>query len=333
MHTPEHVMANGVEIGAGAAAVAAVVHALRGARQELLEPAPDGSPAPRAARVGMVGAVAGTIFALQMLNFPIGAATSGHLIGAGLAAVILGPNLAVLVVTAVLAVQALIFADGGLGALGVNVLLMAVVAARTASAVSRALTERSTAAGRLSTGRLTLASALGAAASVPAAALGWALLYALGGAAVPGGLSALVGPMLGWHLLVGVGEALITGVLVLALVSARPDLVRDARLNGVPAGSRLGVPAVLGATGVLALVSAGVLSRFAAPAPDGLEFVSANLGLDAAAGAHELLLADYGAVAGIDVGVAGVVGTAVTAALVLACAALITRRSPAPARA
>lgn len=321
MHTPEHVVADGVEMGAGVLAAAAVVHAVRGARAELLEPAVSGERIRVGARVGMVGVTAAMVFALQMLNFPIGSATSGHVIGAALAAVVLGPHLAVLVLTAVLVVQAMLFADGGLGALGVNVLLMAVLAVWVANVASRALAARLPA-------RPALGAAVGALASVPISAIGWVALYVLGGLPVSGGVMALAGQMLGWHALVGLGEAAVTGVLVLAAVSARADLVYAARRQGVSSHSRVGVPGLLTGSAVVVLVLAGVVSRFASPMPDGLEFVSAGFGLDAVATAHGSLLADYGAVAGVDVGVSGVVGAVTVALLAIVAAAFIVRRHP-----
>src|SRR5690606_25681777 len=107
-----------VSIGAGAFGAAGMAVCLRGARREL-----DDRTAP------MAGLAAAFIFAAQMLNFPVAAGTSGHLIGGALAAILVGPYTAVLCVSVVLLVQTFFFADGGLTALGVNITLMAIVTA------------------------------------------------------------------------------------------------------------------------------------------------------------------------------------------------------------
>ena len=117
MHVPDGFLSLPVSAATGVVAVAAVGVALRGARREL-----DERTAP------LAGLVATFVFAAQMVNFPVGAGTSGHLIGGALAAVLVGPWTATLVLTVVTVVQALLFADGGLTALGTNVLLLAVVA-------------------------------------------------------------------------------------------------------------------------------------------------------------------------------------------------------------
>ena len=127
----------------------------------------------------LAGLVAVFIFAAQMVNFPVGAGTSGHLIGAALAAVLVGPATATLCLTVVIAVQAFLFADGGVSALGTNVLLMGVVAVWVGYGVFRvtlALLPR-----RLSS--VSIAAGVGAFVAVPTAALAFVGLYAVGGAA------------------------------------------------------------------------------------------------------------------------------------------------------
>ena len=116
MHVPDGFLNLGTSAATGVVATAAVALALRGARREL-----DDRTAP------LAGLVATFVFAAQMVNFPIAAGTSGHLLGGALAAVLVGPYTATLCITVVLLVQALLFADGGLTALGTNVTLMAVV--------------------------------------------------------------------------------------------------------------------------------------------------------------------------------------------------------------
>src|ERR687890_495401 len=115
MHVPDGFLDAPTSIATGAVAVAAVGVALRGARREL-----EDRTAP------LAGLVATFVFAAQMLNFPVGAGTSGHLMGGALAAVLVGPWTGVLCVSVVLLVQSLLFADGGITALGTNIVLMAI---------------------------------------------------------------------------------------------------------------------------------------------------------------------------------------------------------------
>ena len=110
MHVPDGFIDAPVSIAAGAVAVAGVGIALRGARREL-----DDRTAP------LAGLTAAFVFAAQMLNFPVAAGTSGHLLGGALAAILVGPYAGMLAVSVVLFLQALLFADGGLSALGVNI--------------------------------------------------------------------------------------------------------------------------------------------------------------------------------------------------------------------
>src|SRR5919107_5990597 len=113
MHVPDGFLDAPTSIATGAVAVAAVGVALRGARREL-----DDRTAP------LAGLVAAFVFAAQMVNFPVGAGTSGHLLGGALAVALVGPWTAVLAISVVLLVQALLFADGGTTALGTNVVLL-----------------------------------------------------------------------------------------------------------------------------------------------------------------------------------------------------------------
>lgn len=199
-------------VGTAVVAAAGVGLALRGARREL-----DDRAAP------LAGLVAVFVFAAQMINFPVGAGTSGHLLGGALAAVLVGPWTATLCLTVVLLVQAVAFADGGITALGTNVTLMGIVGVWTAWAIfrlARRVLPRTTA-------WVPTAAAIAAAVSVPVTALAFTGLYAVGGLA-PISLSALATAMLGWHLLIGLGEAAITFLAVSSIVVVRPDLVRGA---------------------------------------------------------------------------------------------------------
>lgn len=213
MHVPDGFLTAPVSVATAVVAVGGVAYAIRGARSEL-----DEKTAP------MAGLVAAFIFAVQMINFPVGAGTSGHLMGGVLAAVLVGPFTGVLCVTVVLIVQGLLFADGGLTALGTNITLIALVTALGGWAIFRALV------GALPKNRGGVLTSAGVAAliSVPLAALVFVGLYAIGGA-VDISLGALTATMLGVHVLIGIGEALITVAVVGAVLSARPDLVYGAR--------------------------------------------------------------------------------------------------------
>lgn len=213
MHVPDGFLDAQTSIATAVVAGGVVAASLARARREL-----DDRTAP------LAGLVAVFVFAAQMLNFPVGAGTSGHLIGATLAAVLVGPATATLCITVVLTVQALLFADGGVSALGTNVLLMGVVAVWVGWGVFRLVLLLLPQ--RLSS--VSLAAAAGALISVPTAALAFVGLYALGGAA-PIPLSALASAMVGWHALIGLGEALITFLAVTSILAARPDLVVGAR--------------------------------------------------------------------------------------------------------
>lgn len=189
-------------------------------------------------RVPFTGLVATTIFAAQMMNFPVGQGVSGHLIGGALAAALLGPARGILASTVVVVTQALLFADGGVTAMGVNVLLLAIVPVLVSWAVIAGLTAL------LPSRRwaLPVAGGIAGAVSVPAAALVFSLLFAWGGSAdVPVG--ALTAQMLGWHSLIGLGEAVATGALVAAVVLVRPDLVAGLRGERPPAHPTAAVPA------------------------------------------------------------------------------------------
>jgi cobalt/nickel transport system permease protein len=212
VHVPDGFLDAPTSLATGALAAGTVALALRGAHREL-----DERTAP------LAGLTAAFVFAVQMLNFPVGAGTSGHLIGGVLTAVLVGPWTAVLCMTVVLMVQAVMFADGGLTALGTNVGLMGVVAVGVGYGVFRLL------ARLLPRTRTGVLAAAGVAAflSVPAAAVAFVALFAVGGVAdVP--LGAVLAAMGGVHLLIGIGEAVITVAVLTAVLSVRPDLVHGA---------------------------------------------------------------------------------------------------------
>jgi cobalt/nickel transport system permease protein len=213
MHVPDGFLDATTSVATGVVAATAVGVALRKARTEL-----DDRTAP------MAGLVATFVFSAQMVNFPVGLGTSGHLLGGALAAVLVGPWTGLLAVSVVLIVQALLLADGGITALGTNISLLAIVGVVVGWLVFRGL--QKVLPKRL--GLVPVLAAVGALISVPVAALVFVGLYAVGGTA-PVPLDGLATAMLGWHTLIGLGEAVITGLVVASVIALRPDLVYGAR--------------------------------------------------------------------------------------------------------
>jgi cobalamin biosynthesis protein CbiM len=225
MHVPDGFIDAPTSIAAGVVAAAGIAVCVRGARREMQ----DDTVAP------MAGLVAAFIFAVQMLNFPVAGGTSGHLLGGVLAAVLVGPYTGALCVAVVLLVQALVFADGGLSALGVNVINMSLVTVLVGYTVFRLLV----AVFPKTKTAVAVASGLAALVAVPAASLSFVLLYAVGGTTqVP--LGTVTGAMVGVHVLIGIGEALITAATVASVLAVRPDLVRGARGLARPLELRTG---------------------------------------------------------------------------------------------
>jgi len=213
VHVPDGFLDAPTSVATGVAAAACVGVSLVGARREL-----DDKTAP------MAGLVAAFVFAVQMLNFPVGAGTSGHLMGGALAAVLVGPWTGILCVSVVLLVQSLLFADGGITALGTNIVLMAVTTVVVGWVGFKLL--QAVLPKRLSL--VPVQAGFAAFVSVPVAALVFVLLYSLGGTAdIP--LDTLLTAMLGVHTLIGIGEGVITGLAIGAIVAVRPDLVYGAR--------------------------------------------------------------------------------------------------------
>jgi cobalt/nickel transport system permease protein len=213
VHVPDGFLDATTSVATAVVAIGAVAYSLRGARREL-----DDRVAP------LAGLVAVFVFAAQMVNFPVGAGTSGHLLGGAMAAVLVGPRTATICLTVVVTVQALLFADGGVSALGTNILLLAVVGPWVGYAAFVAA--RAVLPARLAS--VPVAAGFGALVSVLAAAMVFVGLYAVGGAA-PVPLDSLVAAMGTWHLFIGLGEAVITFLVVSSLVATRPDLVHGAR--------------------------------------------------------------------------------------------------------
>lgn len=209
MHVPDGFLDAPTSVATAAVAAVGVGVALRRSRREL-----DDRTAP------LAGLVAAFVFAAQMINFPVGAGTSGHLLGGALAVALVGPWTAVLALSVVLVVQALLFADGGLTALGTNITNMALVGTFTGYAIAWALRRF---AARSRTGLLVTAFVAALFGTV-VAALAFVFEYAVGGAG-GAGLETVFGLMVGLHVLVGIGEGIITAATVAAVAAVRPDLV------------------------------------------------------------------------------------------------------------
>ncbi len=262
MHIPDGFLDLRTSVAADILAVGALGVALRDARKSL---------PPR--RVPLLGLAAAFVFAGQMLNFPVAGGTSGHLVGSVLTAALLGPEAAIIVLTSVLIVQCLVFADGGLLALGANIFNMGVIGALAGYALYRLVY-------RLIGGGLRGAVAAAAFASwcsTVLAAVCCAGMLALSGTA----RWAVVFPaMAGVHMVIGVGEALITALVIASVGQARPELLRlDARAEGGERGYKSLLGYGLAASVGLALF----LSPFASRLPDGLDRVAEQAGFGGAA--------------------------------------------------
>jgi len=218
MHIPDGFIDAPVSLAAGGVAIVGVGVALRKTREVLAEK-----------EIALAGLTSAFIFAVQMLNFPVASGTSGHLMGGVLAAVLVGPWTGALCVTVVLVVQALVFADGGLSALGLNIVNMALVGALGGWVIFRGL--------RLllpdNHAGVTIAAGVAAGLSVVLSSVAFALEYALGGTADLS-LASVLTAMVGVHTLIGIGEGLITGLVVAAVLGARPDLVVGAADLALP---------------------------------------------------------------------------------------------------
>lgn len=186
-----------------------VAAAVKGAKSQL-----DEKSAP------LAGLTAVFIFAVQMLNFPVAAGTSGHLLGGALAAVLVGPWAATLALTVVLIMQGFLFADGGLTAIGLNVFNMGVIGVWSGYLIflllKKLLPKKKSS--------IPISAAIGGALSVPAAAVGFTIQYALGATATFS-VATVLSAMVGTHILIGIGEAIITGLTVSAVLASRSDLV------------------------------------------------------------------------------------------------------------
>lgn len=213
MHMSDGIVNAPTSVIFGLIAVVAVAFCASKARNELDE-----------RTVPLAGLVAAFIFAVQMVNFPILPGVSGHLLGGALAAILVGPYTGALCIAIVLVVQALLFADGGVTALGTNITNMAVIGVAAGYSTAVLLYAVARRRGDVPVGGLGVIAFLAALIGTICAAMGFVLEYAIGGATATS-MGAVTGYMFGTHALIGVGEGLITAVTVMAVARSRPDLV------------------------------------------------------------------------------------------------------------
>lgn len=264
LHVPDGFLTVGLAVFCWVLALIAVGLAVRNGRSAFDE-----------RLIPLAGIMAAFIFAGQMINFPVAGGTSGHLLGATLAAILLGPWMAILVMTAVIALQALLFQDGGLVVMGANILIMGVIPALVGYGLYKPMANRSR-------GIKLLTAGVAAWLSVMAAALFTSLLLGFSGTS---SFRIVVPAMLGIHVFIGLGEALITAAALAFMLKVRPDLLNESGTAG-------GKGWVAG--GVIVVILVLLISPFASSFPDGLEWVAAEQGfLNTAVNAPYQLLPDY----------------------------------------
>src|SRR6188768_3824988 len=269
----------------------------------------------------LIGVSAAFVFAAQMVNFPVAAGTSGHLVGSALAGALLGLPGALLVMSAVTIMQCFVFADGGVFALGANVFNLSLVGCVVGYCCYRLLCGRAP-----SPTRRVAAVAFAGWCATLAGALSCAGQLSLSGA---GRLFVLLPTMLGVHALVGVGEALVSALVVASVLRFRPDLLENGAVLGPRARPR--TTAIYAGLG-LSLAVVALLAPFADAAPDGFSRVTEALGLRASAASPWLApLAEYG-VPGVVSGVlatvlAGCIGTCLLFGLCWLLASALVPRS------
>jgi cobalamin biosynthesis protein CbiM len=209
MHIPDGFIDIPTSLAFAGVAAAGVAISLKGAKSSL-----DEKTAP------LAGLTATFIFAVQMLNFPVAAGTSGHLLGGALAAILVGPWAATLALTVVLLMQGLLFADGGLSAIGLNVFNMSLIGVWCGYGsfllLKKLLPKKKTS--------IAVAAFFAGLLSVPAAAAGFVLQYAIGGTATFS-VATVLAAMVSTHVLIGIGEGVISALAVGAVMASRSDLV------------------------------------------------------------------------------------------------------------
>jgi cobalt/nickel transport system permease protein len=309
LHIPDGFLSLGVSLICWLLAAIGVGVALRQSRKVLGE-----------RQVPLMGVLAAFIFAAQMLNFTVAGGTSGHLIGGALAAVLLGPWAGILTMTTVVAIQALLFQDGGLLVMGANITNMAIISTLVGYGIYRGV---QLIAGERRWG-LFVGGFVAAWTSVVISAVATAIQLAFSGTSP---LGVALPAMAGVHALIGIGEGLITVGALAFVATARRDLLKPSR---APVGGLRWA-----GVGLALAVAVTLLAPLASPHPDGLERVAEDQGFIAAAeDAPYEIIPDYvlpglpnEALATI---AAGIVGTLIVAGIAFGVARL--RRQVAPQR-
>ena len=233
--------------------------------------------------IALTGMMSALIFVLQMINFPIAAGTSGHLLGGALAVIVLGPRLGLICLSVVVIIQSLLFADGGLSALGVNVLNMAIVTSATSWFIVKYWIKF---IGKNKTSIVSV-SVLAGILSVVFSSIAFTIQYAIGGTiSIPVGTVLLA--MVTTHFIIGFGEGIITALIITLLIRVRPDLIyayerSDENTTKV---SFYGLFIIL-------ILLLSLVTPFASSSPDGLESVAEEFGFTQTDGVV-LLLDVYG---------------------------------------
>lgn len=302
LHIPDGFLSPAIALFCWGAAIVLLTAAIHRTRDELGE-----------RQIPLMGVMAAFIFAAQMINFPVIGGTSGHLLGATLAAIALGPWGGMLIMASVIGVQGLLFQDGGLVVMGANILNMGLLTVLIGYGFHRGVAEQSRGV------RLTV-TGVAAWLSVIAAALATSLELWLSGTS---GLRIVIPAMLGVHAFIGIGEALITVAALAFIVQTRPDLLEA---KGQAQGGRGWVVAGL----MIALIVV-LLAPLASADPDGLERVAIDAGfIDQGVNASYQILPDYtipllGKTA-LSTVLAGAIGTLIVAALTVLVVHLLRRR-------
>jgi cobalt/nickel transport system permease protein len=303
LHIPDGFLSVPVAILAWIVTAAFLVIAIRRASREFDE-----------RMVPLMGVLAAFIFAAQAFNFPVAGGTSGHFLGGALAAILLGPWPALLVMAAVIGLQGLIFQDGGLLAMGANIFVMGIVTVWTGYFIYQAVQRFNRAVASFAAGWV----------SVVMAAVVTAFLLALSGTA---SLGVVLTAMAGVHVLIGIGEGVITAAAVVLVHSALPGMF------GQQVTGRKTDASTIVAGGVVVALVVGIMAVFfASPHPDGLERVAEDKGfLDVAQSPAFNVIPDY-VVPGISnetlaAMIAIILGTLLLFAVGYGIARLLRRRS------
>jgi len=272
MHVPDGFINAQVSIGSGIVSFATLWAYVKNAKNLVADKL-----------IALTGMMSALIFVLQMINFPIAAGTSGHLLGGALAVIVLGPHLGIICISIVVVIQSLLFADGGLSALGINVFNMAIVTSLVGWLV---ITSWKKLFGEANISIIS-GSIVAGLLSVIFSSIAFVFEYALGGTvAVP--LSSVLLAMLSTHLLIGLGEGVITALIVSLLLRVRSDLVY-VKTNEYVSNNTSSIYGLF----IFLLLCFTLITPYASSSPDGLESVAENFGFLETDGLV-LFLNDYG---------------------------------------